>query len=143
MKFKYLLGVVGLLAASNSAMAFPKIFELEYVNGAWGFQNHGCLVDSQRWVYKFDIRSEVPAHAVKRVSEEDFRTALGFLAAARAGGNYRERRVGADMGRTTWTARVAGEDVRLKTTGDFEGENDTDAARRLVRFLDAWCSTGQ
>lgn len=131
-----------MLGIAGNVFAFQPLFEIDYSNQAWGYDNRGCFVDREGNVYKYgyghssDGKGIVPAG---KMSEADLKFANELTEKAR-NGKYTTQHAAFDAGITSWTAyTLYGEKVPLKATGDEEGKNDAPEAAELVKLLNGLC----
>lgn len=52
-------------------------FEYNYTNGAWGYNNHGCLIGGEGDVYTYNVRLGPTIQFSHRVNERDYKKVLG------------------------------------------------------------------
>ncbi|HKP75398.1 MAG TPA: hypothetical protein VJT67_07620 [Longimicrobiaceae bacterium] len=137
------------------------LFEVEYVNFAWGFSYHGFVVDEEGHVYSYDLadtRQPPPSGdeftAAELEAKYAHRRALaGSVAAAEVQARYArvgdalagsltpEQGMCADAGTTRYTALLYDAPtgtyhrLLLHQNGDVARTNTSPAARELFRWL--------
>ena len=130
------------LIVAGNVFAFEPRFQVDYSNFAWGYDNKGCLIDREGNVYAYSYGHSSDGKGIVnigKVSASDFARA-DKLAQDAQKGKFTQTTVGADGGTTVWTATTQfGQEVKLKSQGDFGGSNSSPAAAELVSFIDGAC----
>lgn len=131
------------LVASVGAFAFQPQFQIDYTNHAWGYDNKGCLVDSEGNVYKYAYGHSSDGKglvAAGKMSDADLKFALELTDKIASSGSFTQRNAAFDAGSTTWEATGQfGQHVTLKRTGDFEGKHSSELTDTLVTLLNGVC----
>jgi hypothetical protein len=127
-----------LFCVGNLAHAFPIAFEVNYENNAWGYQNHGCMVDESRFVYRYDLRSDQPMESIGRITREEYEKGTELLQKA-SSGTFTTQHAAADAGIKQWTGFLYDKHIKLRQEGDFTGTNSAPEAAQLADMIDQWC----
>lgn len=132
--------------SSFKAQALPIAFERNYTNYAWGYQNHGCLIDQKRFVYTYNEAQNEPFLLVGRMSAEAFAQARALLIEV-SKSEYAVKPYAVDAGVTIWRGNLEdGLDksqghvlIPIKMLGNNIGERATPRAEELVQLIEKWC----
>jgi hypothetical protein len=136
-----LVAAVMTCASCASALVEPIIISKSYTNNAWGYQNFGCLVDHQGYVYTYDVGKEQPIQKIASVSEEKMELINRLLVGTADGTVSPVRKTPAmDIGITSWTGLYADRVITIKSVGRYSQTNSADEAEELASLIDEICS---
>jgi hypothetical protein len=114
------------------------MFEYHFMNGAWGYVNHGCLIGETGSLYTYDELETPGVRLAHQVDEREYARALD-LAKSLGDQKMETRQVAFDAGTGVWTMTVAGTTTALKESGINWGELSDPNAVELVRLISGWC----
>lgn len=118
------------------------VLDAKYKNFAWGMQHHGCRLDENGRVWKYDRVRRIADRVVRIITRANVYWVKKLIVAAEKAPDFVPRHAAADAGITTWYGvSKEGNVVKLKMSGDWAGERDSAAARELVESLNRWCAT--
>lgn len=129
---------LGVMAVSLPAKAAPVVFEYNYSNHAWGYQNKGCFVDEDGFIYSYKVNSGEPFKVEGKVAKDEFTAAKELLKSASVG-VFSAKRDAYDAGTHLWSGYLFGTQVKLKQSGDTKGQNAAPQAAELSKLIDSWC----
>ena len=139
----------------------PLLFEYRYVNYAWGYQEHGWLIDQDGYIRYFNLPADyrVPDSngflsfedleynlgqtdsIIDQVDDTVLARYVGYIPGAAAGEIGKSRNIAADAGSSILTCYFYDTDasayrqVFLAASGDFEQFNLSEEAEKLVDWL--------
>ena len=124
------------------------LIDVNYINFAWGYQNHGTLITSDGHIMKYRIYDRnnntlgdklKNAHMVKTISLETVQRLYDLLLQSRDAMIIDEGHTGCDAGGESYTGYIFNdhniEKIELSLTGDFTKYNANPAAIELVRQI--------
>jgi lipoprotein NlpI len=120
------------------AQSGDPVFEFSYTNGAWGYQNLGCLIGQSGSIYTYDIRRGPGIEHTGRTVDAEYQRARE-IAKSLTDQRFEAKHRAFDAGTSSWTATVAGNRQALKITGEHEGARGDEPARELVNLIARWC----
>lgn len=131
--------ILGVALFANSAFAVPIVFERNFKNERWGQQDNGCFVDENRYVYGYDVRTDIPIQLLTRMPEKSFNDALDLVSQI-AMSEYSREEVGVDGGITKYTSLHRGEMIPLRETGNVVGTRNDERTNVFVEIIEAFCT---
>ena len=130
------------LIVAGNIFAMEPLFQVEYTNYAWGYDNRGCMIDREGNIYSYGYGHSSNGKGIVNIGKvsQSKLTHANKLAEKAQLGKFTTTIVGADGGSTLWSATTEyGHLVELQLSGDSVGTNTSPEASELVAFLDGVC----